>query len=84
MRLDDPLLAIGVHKHDGSVFPRVPGKDLTKAWKIGAYERRSGWISSGTFRDAVLYSGVEPLRGKNAAGRSNVFAYRRHDSIISL
>jgi hypothetical protein len=59
--LDNPLLTIRVHEHHSSIFPRIPCKDLAKSWKVGANERGSVWISSGTFRDAVLYRGVEPL-----------------------
>lgn len=58
--LDDPLLPIWVHEHHCSIFTRIPRKDLAKTWKIGANERSSVWISSRTFRDAVLDRSVEP------------------------
>jgi hypothetical protein len=61
VRLDDPLLPIWVHKHHSSIFAGIPGKDLAKAWNIGADECSSVWVSSRAFRDAVLYRGVEPL-----------------------
>jgi hypothetical protein len=60
VRLNDPLLPIWVDKYHGSIFTRIPGKDLAKTRKIGADERSSVWISSRTFRDAVLDRGVEP------------------------
>ncbi|MGC2375301.1 MAG: hypothetical protein WA484_15640 [Solirubrobacteraceae bacterium] len=84
MRLDDPLLPIWVYEHHGSIFARIPRKDLAKTWKVGADERSTVWVSSRTFRDAVLYRSVEPLRGKDTARCSSFFAYRRHDSVISL
>jgi hypothetical protein len=59
--LDDPLLPIWIYEHHGSILTCIPRKDLTKAWKVGADERSSVWISSGTFRNAILYRGVEPL-----------------------
>lgn len=61
MGFDNPLFAIRVHEHHGSTFTRVARKDLAKAWKIGADERSSVWVSSRPFRDAVLYGRVEPL-----------------------
>jgi hypothetical protein len=59
--LDDPLISIGIDEHHRTIFTRVPRKDLAKPWEIGADERSSIWISSRTFRYAVLYRGVEPL-----------------------
>jgi hypothetical protein len=61
VRLDYPLLPIGVHEHHRSIFARIPRKDLAKTWKIGPYERNSVWISSWTFCDAVCYRGIKPL-----------------------
>ncbi len=61
MWLDNPLLPIWVDEYHGSIFARIPGKDLAETWKIGTDERSSVWISSRTFRDAVLYRGIEPL-----------------------
>ena len=61
MRLDDPLLTVGVHEHDRSIFARVFGKDRAETRKIGAHERRSIRISSRTFGDPVLDRGIKPL-----------------------
>jgi len=84
VRLDDPLLAVGIHEHHGPFFARVPREDVSKAGKIGTNERSSFRISSRTSRDPVLDRGIEPLGGEDAARCSSVLAYRRHDSIISL
>ncbi len=61
MRLDDPLLPVGVYKHHRSIFARIPGEDLSKTWEVGADERGPIRISSGTFRYPVLDRSVEPL-----------------------
>jgi hypothetical protein len=69
-KLRDPLLPVGVYEHHGSGLTCMLRKDLAKPWKIGAYEHSSVWISSRTFRNAVLYRGVEPLRREHAARAS--------------
>ncbi len=61
VRLDDPLLPIGIDEHHGSCFACMSRKDLAKTRKIGAYKHRAAWISSGTFGDAILDRGIEPL-----------------------
>ena len=55
------LFPIWIHKHDRSLFARIPCEDLSESRKIGADERGSIRISSRTFRDPILDRGVEPL-----------------------
>jgi hypothetical protein len=61
VRLDDPLLAIGVNEHHRSFFEGIPREDLSETWKVGADERSSIRISSRTFRDPVLDRGIKAL-----------------------
>jgi hypothetical protein len=61
VRLDNPLLAVGVHEHDRSIFARVFREDRAETWKVGAHERGSIRISSRTFGNPVLDRGIEPL-----------------------
>jgi hypothetical protein len=74
VRLDDPLFSVGIDEYDCSPFASIAREDLSETWKIGADECSAIWVSSRTFRDAVLYRGVEPPRGEDAARCSSVFA----------
>lgn len=60
-RLDDPLLAVRVYEHHGSGFACMSRKDLAKTRKIGSHKYSAAGISSGTFGDAILERGIEPL-----------------------